>query len=169
MKGSGLYKVDSSVINIVMKIVDLYETRLFWDLAGGWITDGGEWLPVDHDVDRHHSHVALKYFEDVIKDTDEYYQEHGEFDKYSEIYAEQLAQEAGWIRVSTKTLALIFDITVYKMDVTAASYRTLLSLIKQYARNKYSFGMETPDPNAYNSGLTANRMIQAFNKQITIR
>jgi hypothetical protein len=68
-----------------------------WDLGGAWITDEGNIEPCDHASDRHHSDIALDYFEEYIDTNDD-----GEHDDYSKDSAQDMAYDAGWIRINTR-------------------------------------------------------------------
>lgn len=147
-----------------MKIQDLYESE--WDLGGGWITSDGEWLENDHTKDLHHSDIALLHNIEHMKDTDEYYHEHGEFDKYSKEYAETICHDAGWIRITTASIKKTFDVQMYRHSLNKDQFKILKRLVMKHAKLKYKFGLYIEFD--YFNNLSAAEFMRTFNSMFEI-
>lgn len=67
-------------------------------LGGGWITPTGQYIPVDHEQDIHHTDIAIRALDDIPNEHLEDYHSSGEAQSPQIIHH---ALTKGWIRVST--------------------------------------------------------------------
>lgn len=97
-----------------------------WDLGGAWITPEGDILMCDHHNNIHHTDLAFSEYGEFIPEIE--YDEQGEPDDYYKDLAVEMANDNGWIRVSTNGSR--FMSVQWMREPTPNAMKTLAKFIK---------------------------------------